>query len=637
MPRVKNSTCTVSLIACVFSMLLLSPTAFADITAPVTTATKTPTNPDGNNGWYKTPLQIKLDATDLESGVRTINYKIDTGAWQTVSFPDSLNLAPNPSFETPNYSNATGIQDWEATTQDAQTTYSRDNTYYLTGFDNSSAKITTTGIGWHGVNNKTIFASAAPYENMTASVWLKTNSVTGTAGFKVYAVSQDSFGTITYSLITQSSTITATTDWTNLSTNFVVNSATAIGVYIDIGIEGTGTIWADAASISQALTAATTTVTISQDSANHTFEYYSVDTAGNTEAHACPATKCITFKLDTTPPGNWNNSGAFRGLFGSSHELYVYTNVQDATSGISIFTDKYQYKTDNNTTFGKYPSLSSCNGTWQPNVWTILITPPFQNGVSSAYLLTPKTDFCNSDWKVCKYVRFFAQDMAGNTDTKDYCINGPWIKIRGEGIVRSNTDINMLSDTDEDNTDSLIETGQNGVEFFDSSRDWEVSYSPTPTTHNYDEMWGLTLSKTTISSLNSSSGLYYINGNHTVTNANLPNNYNTATFNQIVFINGDLTISRNIDTAAASTALYVVKGDVFVDKDVENLEAAVIANGEFHSAYNLAEDSATKTLNLNGFYNAQKFYLQRTLQGTNNEDLASENFVYEPKYLIQLS
>src|SRR5690606_22201784 len=125
------------------------------------------------------------------------------------------------------------------------------------------------------------------------------------------------------------------------------------------------------------------------------------------------------------------------------HEVYVHTTVEDETSGLSVFTDKYMYKTDKNPTFGSFSNLLNCNSTWQVNDWTILISPPFQNGVKSAYLLTPKTDFCNNDWKTCKTVRFFASDMAGNEATKDYCINGPWISFIGEGFVRSNSSIDM--------------------------------------------------------------------------------------------------------------------------------------------------------------------------------------------------
>jgi hypothetical protein len=60
----------------------------SDGTAPATTYTITPASPDGENGWYKGDITIKLTATDptvaeVSSGVAKIEYQIDGGAWQT--------------------------------------------------------------------------------------------------------------------------------------------------------------------------------------------------------------------------------------------------------------------------------------------------------------------------------------------------------------------------------------------------------------------------------------------------------------------------------------------------------------------------------------------------------------------------
>ena len=113
---------------------------FADTTAPITTNVQTPPAPDGNNGWYVSPVVFDLTATDLESGVKEINYRIDGGTWQTVSFPDSLNLVTNPSLETPG-STSTNIDAWYATVQDPSATYTRDTGTSLPGFENSSGFI----------------------------------------------------------------------------------------------------------------------------------------------------------------------------------------------------------------------------------------------------------------------------------------------------------------------------------------------------------------------------------------------------------------------------------------------------------------------------------------------------------------
>ena len=86
-------------------------------------------------------------------------------------------------------------------------------------------------------------------------------------------------------------------------------------------------------------------------------------------------------------------------------------------------------------------NLLYCNTPWEDNGWVTLVSPPFLPGAHSAYLITPKVDFCDSNWKICKYTDSTAEDMAGNVAIKDMCINGPWIKVRGERNCKSPTTI----------------------------------------------------------------------------------------------------------------------------------------------------------------------------------------------------
>ncbi|MEM2388561.1 MAG: DUF11 domain-containing protein, partial [Candidatus Thermoplasmatota archaeon] len=48
---------------------------------PVTKCILDPFMPDGNNGWYKNPVKVKLEAFDNGSGVAKTFYKIDEGEW----------------------------------------------------------------------------------------------------------------------------------------------------------------------------------------------------------------------------------------------------------------------------------------------------------------------------------------------------------------------------------------------------------------------------------------------------------------------------------------------------------------------------------------------------------------------------
>ncbi len=636
-----NSKLPILSYVCSFLVIFLAFTFFvtnAGVTPPITTRIQTPSSPNGNNSWYKTPVQFQLEATDVESGVKEINYRIDGGIWQKVSFSNSLNLAPNPSFENIG-STSSGNADWDATIVDGSGSYAHDTGMAYPGFGAASARIVATDGTWHGINNKNMFAVATPFGNMSASAWVKTDSVTGSADFKVYSVSQDGSGVISYVMIDQSSTsLTGTTDWTQLKSNFVVSDLNAIGIYIDIGFSGGGTVWADAVSITESITTASTTFSVSTDGTNHTVEYYSVDNALNSEAHSCPAVNCVTFKIDQTPPGGWHDSGAFRGFLGTSYMLWTYTNVRDETSGLSVFSDKFQIKTELHPEFGKYSNFLSCSSTWQPNNWMLLITPPFVNGTKDVYMLAPKTSFCNDNWAICKLVKFYAKDMAGNESTKDFCVNGPWISVTGEGIVRANQNIDMLAEAEDDNTDGLIEVGQNLIEFFSSTRNWESIFSPEPVTHDYGDLWsqvGSVKQEITSGSLSTSTDVYYVNGDLTLESGDLPGGFSTSTFNQVVFVNGDLNIMNDIDISNNSTLLFVVSGDVGVSKNVALVDAGILADGDVNTAFDLVEGDATPVLVLRGIFSANQFVLQRTLVGTSNSDNPSEDFRYEPKYTIQ--
>jgi hypothetical protein len=225
--------------------------------------------------------------------------------------------------------------------------------------------------------------------------------------------------------------------------------------------------------------------------------------------------------------------------------------------------------------------------------------------------------------------------MAGNINTKSLCINGPWIKFTGEGIVRSNQNIDMLSEASGYNTDGLIEAQGTTVEFFTSSNQWKVKGSPAPKTYSYEELFSLvTEEKTAITELSTVSGVYVMEGDTEIDS--FPSGFSSTPFNQIIFVNGRLRISKAIDIDEASTLLFVVNGNVEIDEKVDDLDAAVFADGDFFTAYNVAEGHATNTLYLRGLYAANKFQFQRTLQGTDNNNTPSEEFVYEPKYMIKL-
>lgn len=605
-------------------------------TPPVTSSQMDPENPNGKNNWYTKPVKITLTGTDLESGVKEINYRIDSGNWVKKDFSNSLNLAPNPSFETPSPTLPLETQDWKVSNSSPGATYSRDTLIYMPSFANTSIKISSTEDTWHSIDHYDMFAAATSFNNMSAYVWIKTSSISGNAYFNIYSISQDPLGQITTNFIKASPTVTGTADWTKLSTNFTPTAENVIGVYIEIGFSGIGTIWIDAVNISKSDTP-TTSFYVSSDG-YHTVEYYSVDKAGNIEPP-----KFILLKIDQTPPGKWKNSGSVRSLIGNDHQIYTWIYVEDDTSGISTLTDKFQYFIPGRSTdFGRFPNIFNCKGTWQNNGWAILVSPPFLPGVKKAYLVTPMVDFCDSEWhKACHYVRFYSEDMAGNHAIKDLCINGPWIKVRGNGIVRANQNIEMVAESVEDNTDGLVETGGDSISFFTSSKNTYLRQIDPPTEFDYqkffDSVKGTKTQISTTGNLVASSGLYVIEGDYEITNSKVPGGYSSATFDQIVFVDGNLRISTNVGVADTSAALFIVSGDVEIDEKVENIKIGIISDGDIKTAYNLEEGKTCKTLNLKGIFIANRIRFSRTLQGNNNETIPSESIIYEPKYILKMN
>ena len=617
--------------------------SYAGTTPPTSYVDIEPDTPDGNNNWYLQPVKVTLTAEDLESGVKEINYKIDDGDWVTKNFSNSLNLAPNPSFESSSLNPPLNTQDWEVSNSNPGVSYSRDTLIYQPDFASTSVKINSTENNWHSINNYDMFAAASSYNNMSASVWLRTSNVSGNAYFNVYSISEDLSGIKTTTFITSSGTLTGTNGWTKLSVNFTTSAENVIGVYLEIGMSGTGTTWIDAASINKS-GVPTTSFYVSNDG-YHTIQYYSSDKAGNEET-----IQSKSFKIDQTPPGNWGNAGAVRELSGdqgSEHRIYVWIEVTDQTSGISSLSDKFQYTTNHQdvTSFGYFSDLLACNSTWMEDQWlnpiTLTIYP--ESSGKTARLLTPKIDFCDSNWKVCKWTRFYAEDNAGNWAVKDTCINGPWIRIRGKGIVRSNEGIDMVAEAplDEYNTDGLIEIGGNSINFFDSSESIYYGEIEPPTDYDYQKFFdsarGTKTQLSTSDDLVSSSGIYYITGDYEVTKQKIPNDYSSTNFDQIVFVDGNLRISNDLEVDVSSTSLFIVSGDVEIDKSVENVNVAIFTDGTLYSAYNLGEGETCKTLNMNGVFSANKMAFYRTLLGQGNEKDPAENIVYEPKYIIKMA
>jgi len=71
-------------IGMIFTPLIRSYSPFDDTTPPVTTYSLNPLEPNGENGYYISNVNITLNATDDISGVKEIRYRIEKGSWHII-------------------------------------------------------------------------------------------------------------------------------------------------------------------------------------------------------------------------------------------------------------------------------------------------------------------------------------------------------------------------------------------------------------------------------------------------------------------------------------------------------------------------------------------------------------------------
>jgi hypothetical protein len=596
-------------------VLFTTPTfAQADSTPPVTTATLDPSTPDGDNSWYRSPLSIILEATDLESGVKSIHWKLNDNSWQVDTIPSSINLVPNPSYEE-DVDLDDNPDSWTFTGTSGAVG-GLDSASYI---GSKSAKISAVTNGWSFFSYSDNYSVVSPPQTMRFSVWLKGESVAGTgAYFKVFALSPTG-QTLLYS--SDAVSLLGTFDWARISADFDIVDSSVYGVYVEVGVDGVGSLWVDGAVLADDAEVPVVDLTYF-DNGEHTFYYYSRDQAGNTEPQ-----QDITFKIDTIAPGNWQGFDVSN--CGNDHSLYSWITVGDQTSGLQPFTDLFQYSIDAGETWGYYEDLTKCNDPWYENQWRDLSTS-FSPGAGEVTLVTPCIDYCNSNWQVCKIVRFRIEDMAGNESIKDICINGAWSKVSGGGDVYAGSDITMSDTGGESNTDGLI-VSSGTVTNFSSSQPWSslegYSYVDYPT---YSSLSSQCTDQTAIASLPTTSGYFRTNGSFVIDTKTIPAGLKTADFSAVLFVNGDLVVNADVELGGSGAIVFVVGGDVYVDKKVNNLSGAFLVDGAFDTAYNGGRN--LDTLHIWGSVKAESIKLSRSLSSKDNINDPAEEIHFEPKY-----
>ena len=302
-----------------------------DTTKPVTTATLTPLTPDGQQGWYITPVTVTLSATDGLSGVASKWYKIDASAWNIYTAPVTVSSNGNHTVQYRSLDNA-GNQENASSIAFKVDTIAPATTRTLQGLIGSQ--------GWY-VTNVTITLSASDatsgvnytkYKLNTGSWMVYTGSfvVTTDGNYTLYYYSVDFAGNteatkqvafrIQYDVVPP--VTTHHLDGTMGQNNWFINAVTVTLSAVDDS--------AGVASTTYKLNAGTWTpytgaFLITGDAAAHSLSYYSVDKVGNTES-----VKEATLKIDQTKPTitlTVNKTGLMKWL--------LTATVSDETSGIA--------------------------------------------------------------------------------------------------------------------------------------------------------------------------------------------------------------------------------------------------------------------------------------------------------------
>ncbi len=117
----------------------------------------------------------------------------------------------------------------------------------------------------------------------------------------------------------------------------------------------------------------------------------------------------------------------------------------------------------------------------------------------------------------------------------------------------------------------------------------------------------------------------------------------------VFFVDHDLRIKKNLNLAPADTAVFIVSGNIIVDKSVTQASGVFITHGDFSDTDQNADpdngldpgaNPASKLLNVRGALyldnGGGRIRFNRFFKLPVNNSLPSVKFVYDPKYLVKM-
>lgn len=518
----------------------------ADGTPPVSIAVLT--GNFGSNDWYTSTVAVNIRSEDLESGIKSITYRIDSNQPVTDNFTTSENLLANPSFELGS------IDGW---TVSGGATFSQDGS--TARFDTNSAKIVSSTAGfkyWQPISGIALTAG----KTYTFSAWVRYSGVIG-VGVKLVL---DNVAT---------TPLTGSGNWARVYLNY--QPLTSGSFTPQLGVDGPGTVNFDGAALYEAAFPAESGFVVST-AGNHTVTYQATNNDNVTESQ-----KNVSFKIDAAGPSGWRNLISTES--GNDHTFTFSIDVDDPISGLDTPAGQYQYSLDGGATWGRYSDLERCNSTWIPDGWVPTTQTPSTPGSSTTTMRTPRTDFCDSNFAGCsKKIRFQIRDLAGNTSSKDNCINSAWFQGQGGGL-HSVGDVAPAAAS----TVDFLASSNGSITNLTSGKGWVFpGYSLAWTVGSVYTSWrdqhyqgAAALPGGQLPS--SGAGFYKVTSSYTVDRNTLPTNIATADVNAVVFIDGNLSMDEDFSMKAASAYVFVVSGDVLVDGNVQNIAGYYLAQGKF--------------------------------------------------------
>ncbi len=153
--------------------------------------------------------------------------------------------------------------------------------------------------------------------------------------------------------------------------------------------------------------------------------------------------------------------------------------------------------------------------------------------------------------------------------------------------------------------------------------------------------WGYFSCRLNQGTINGNNEIYIADNNFTLVNAN--NVFDNGN-DFIILIDGNLTIKTNIDVTPGTTLIFSARGDIIIDKDVDNLEGFYSANHDFIiQSANSCDSVPDKNLNIQGTVianaalntlNPGKFINQRSLCDSGNATSPTVTFTERLDFIV---